>query len=929
MAHIALVTEELAGFGRSGGIGTAMRELAEVLADDHRVEVILLPTGQLSDAEFAAIRLHNEGSGFRITTCDIRETVTDPNCPRCRSYAVYRLLARRDGRYDFIHFHDFRGLGFYALNAKRQGHGFSGTTMVVQLHGPSRWVLAANQSLFTHVDELAIDFMEREAIRWADHVVSPSHYMVDWLATHGYALPPARRCHVIKNACGLAAGKGITRAAGTIVQVRELAFFGRHEVRKGLTRFCDAIARIAPELATLGVGVAFIGPLGEIDGLPSGLYLNQRMVRWDLPIEIQVGLDRDAVRTWFAARPATLAVMPSSEENSPYALVEAMLGGVPFVATVAGGGGELIDPAYHSQCLVDVEPGPLAQRLLEAVRAGIALPASAESPMDIAWQWRQFHSVLAPPAVVAPVPERMATTGDWPRVLIGITHYERPAKLIGAIVSAARQTYPNIEIVVVDDGSSSPATQADLDVVERLLSTLGGRLIRRENGYLGAARNTVLSSSQSDYVLFLDDDDLLFDDAVERLVASAQATGADITNCLNLFLEHDQRHAFDLAPERFGGKPTYLPLGGPLSMAPLANVFGAATALIRRDVLVRLGGYSELRGVGYEDYELYVRALQVGATIAVLPEPLYLYETGKPSMISATSAMASRKRVIDAIVPHAADFAWIDTLALSGGQATLRDEAERRAWQDANSPQRDVIARAQATLGDPAAHVAVLAEHLRALAATAQGDAWAHALGSGRLTTEGEPGARTPRPSAETIRPQLIDEPLLASGFLAAWITQDIEAASARLLATLASFPAQRLADALFALAGSVGLSELRARELTEAIGDRRDEQGSDGGALRAAIACLEARFGWDEAAGSIAAVVAEEASAYLGERDDVRAELAHAVPRQILAHFCLHGQLDGRIGFPLIRRICWSLRDRGDPGAPLFDEVLKLPGLG
>ena len=85
-----------------------------------------------------------------------------------------------------------------------------------------------------------------------------------------------------------------------------------------------------------------------------------------------------------------------------------------------------------------------------------------------------------------------------------VTTYERQEFLDEAIDSVLRQTVPDLEVVVVDDASPTPA---------RVSPDPRVRLIRRErNGGLSAARNTALESSKGRYVTFLDDDDRFTDD---------------------------------------------------------------------------------------------------------------------------------------------------------------------------------------------------------------------------------------------------------------------------------------------------------------------------------------------------------------------------------------------------------------------------------
>ena len=188
---------------------------------------------------------------------------------------------------------------------------------------------------------------------------------------------------------------------------------------------------------------------------------------------------------------------------------------------------------------------------------------------------------------------------------------------------------PKLQIVVVDDGTRSPEARQALAGMKPLFDKLGVRLIEQENLYLGAARNRAARETRSDYLLFLDDDDIAFPTMIQSLVTAAEATGADVVNCLNLFMPESRRSEAHPFPSDFKQKISYVPLGGPLSLAPVQNTLGAATALIRRTAFEKLGGYTELHSVGHEDLELFVRALQAGMRIEICPIPLYLYKVGR------------------------------------------------------------------------------------------------------------------------------------------------------------------------------------------------------------------------------------------------------------------------------------------------------------
>ncbi|TGQ77647.1 glycosyltransferase family 2 protein, partial [Mesorhizobium sp. M8A.F.Ca.ET.208.01.1.1] len=90
-----------------------------------------------------------------------------------------------------------------------------------------------------------------------------------------------------------------------------------------------------------------------------------------------------------------------------------------------------------------------------------------------------------------------------PLVSIITAHYNRARLLPQAIASVRRQDYPNIELIVVDDGRTDPDAIRLLAEVEPEFEQRGWRIIRQKNGFLGKARNTGIRAAKGSLILFL------------------------------------------------------------------------------------------------------------------------------------------------------------------------------------------------------------------------------------------------------------------------------------------------------------------------------------------------------------------------------------------------------------------------------------------
>lgn len=191
-----------------------------------------------------------------------------------------------------------------------------------------------------------------------------------------------------------------------------------------------------------------------------------------------------------------------------------------------------------------------------------------------------------------------------------------------AVYSALSQTYPHIEVIIVDDYSTDPYTQAILSQ----LAQEGITVIKTQSGKKGlpAARNTGIAQASGTYILPLDADDKIAAVYAEKAAAILDKH-PDVTICtarVRLFGLHHKEwkqpdsHYANIVTEECKILPA---------------------SMFRRRDWERVGGYEERLTLGKEDMLFWLDLLKDGGRIVTLPE-VYIYYRIKPNSMTAATA---------------------------------------------------------------------------------------------------------------------------------------------------------------------------------------------------------------------------------------------------------------------------------------------------
>ena len=216
------------------------------------------------------------------------------------------------------------------------------------------------------------------------------------------------------------------------------------------------------------------------------------------------------------------------------------------------------------------------------------------------------------------------------RVSIVTPCYQAGAFISSLLESVSAQSFADWEQIVVDDGSTDGSAELVL-AHQRCEPRL--KLLRQANSGVIAARNRgfAVSDPESDYVFFLDADDLLKPDMLARLVDYLD----DRPEVSMVYCEPDWIDA-DGLPVKYGSPGTrYVPsrrgvrlLPADEPVTPFSALFfwgriSPSISLLRRSALLRAGAFDEEQGLYGEDLDLWLRVALRG-TIHYLPERLVL-----------------------------------------------------------------------------------------------------------------------------------------------------------------------------------------------------------------------------------------------------------------------------------------------------------------
>ncbi|MEM5432668.1 glycosyltransferase [Cupriavidus oxalaticus] len=618
---LLFVTAGLKGPTAGGGIATCFFNMIAAVASEGNAQVTVLYAAHpyYSKGNFAhweKVLREEHGVKFIGLGTNLKDY---GSVEMKRSYAISRFLEQRDGAFDKVIFHDFGGLAFYSAVAKRQGLMLQNTDLVISAHGNHELSYFFGSKKVQTWSESAVMYMERSSLRLADRVFTPSQYYADWFkekfGINGIHIQP----NIISKADPAAGDKPISLP--TDAKKDTVVFYGRFERLKGIDVFMDAIDTL--KNTGKDFNVVFAGNGTKIDGVDAKDYVCERLGAIGV-VPHFVFDTKPALIFDFARRVKGLCVFPTLGETSSCVVVESILESVDFVVSDIPGIKELVADEHHADVFCKAgDHTDLAARI-DSHFSSRSNRKPARLSFDMDDNRREWIDLLTRVDY-----SHLADTSDissGPLVSVVIPTADRPELLKQALDSIARQSYQDVEIIVVDDNSEAAELNANI------CKEYGAKYLKLDDKrYKGAACNFGVEHARGTLICFFDDDDLADVKMLSTYVRTfARQPDVDVLSCFAGVFEHANQKGVQLPSVEYAS----LALGGNNETNFACNFFGKGTFIIRAEKFRAVGGYEiDFGAVPMVDYRFYIKAALKGLKIAIVPRVLYLYRKNSPNSL--------------------------------------------------------------------------------------------------------------------------------------------------------------------------------------------------------------------------------------------------------------------------------------------------------
>jgi glycosyltransferase involved in cell wall biosynthesis len=545
---------------------------------------------------------------------------------------VVKEMIQRYGAPDIIEAQEYMGIAYYLLHYKWLRYPlYKDLKIVITLHAPSFLYFEYNQVSLYENPHFWVGEMERFCIRAADMVLSPSKYLVKELSER--MILEDIKIHIVRNPYEVKRKFQIQK-----IEKNKLVFFGKLTPQKGCLKLIEDFKHLWD--------TGFTYPLYMIGGGNHLYHPERRDMNDFIKKKYKKQIKNGLLHLLGSIAPEKISshlenahaiLVPSIVDNLPYTVLEAMGNSKVVLASKQGGQSEIISD-QHNGFLFDhqvsdsfknklTEVLSLTENQIESIANAAYNTVCNEYSYKIVYDIKiklldqllgcensRSRFPLTHPFFKEPVPLSKSDLNGAVSVII--PYYNMGQYLKGAIASIRSSTYKNIEIIIVNDGSTD---KQSIDVLNAFRQNSQIVIVDKENEGLALARNVGAQKATGQYIAILDPDDTIEPTYYEKAIA--------------ILSHYDNVHFVGCWSKYFGNSEGYWAAFNPEPPFLLIHNMINSSALIFKKNAFLVSGMNDKKMIyGMEDYESVINLVKNGYSGVVLPEPLWNYRIRENSM---------------------------------------------------------------------------------------------------------------------------------------------------------------------------------------------------------------------------------------------------------------------------------------------------------
>lgn len=554
---------------------------------------------------------------------------------------------RTHGKPDAIESEDFSGLAYFLLQQKLVGcPELEGVPIVLTLHSSQYMLYPASQMPSYRLSDYWVGRMEKFCTLAADGIIAPTQYIADQakralgddIAIEIIPLPASQQL--------------IHLAQPPEPQPKDILYFGRFEVRKGVLPLVEACSCLWD--AGVDFCLTLIGgdTWYHLQGCSMKAYLQQNYCRYLKTGQLIISPPLEQNQLYERIAQAWCIVIPSLWENFPNTCLEAMLLNKLVLASAGVGHVEMLSTAHGSagivfdwQVLGDFEHqlkqvlNLSPEEILQAGQRSRSLVLTMTNPEKVLSQRlthlekvidcaRSQQRTLFPSLNYAShggyisYPQSLAVGSDIPgRVSVCIPFYNQGSFIAETLASVYAADYSDLEIMVLNDGSSSSQSLKELANLQSHYSDL--KVIHTQNQGVAAARNQMAAIASGEYLAFLDADD--------------KVSSTFYTQAVKILNQYSNVGFVASWLKEFGNSQKVWIAWNPEFPYLLGHNMLGVCSVVRKSAYMAVGGMKSVLVENLEDYECWISLCEKGWVGVVIPELHYFYRIRPASRLSSSN----------------------------------------------------------------------------------------------------------------------------------------------------------------------------------------------------------------------------------------------------------------------------------------------------